>query len=481
MMNPSTRISRRKLLGTAAAAGVQLSLNRSLTDAAQRPGAGEFFDVAIVGAGLAGLTAARALTKSGINRIVVLDARDRVGGRTVNHDIGKGRVVEGGGQWVGPTQTAILELCKELGVETFKTYLKGRLIINDGGSRQEVPYGASGELTTKLQKKINSLAAQVPLNAPWRAKNAAQWDAMTLEDWMRHEAVKPEDRSSLNGSAALTLGTTPRHLSFLYFLYYVHSAGSLHDLESMEGGAQDSRIKGGSQILSLKMAKELGDKVRLGEPVQRIRHSDKSVIVETTKGSVEAAQVVMALMPGSCTRIRFEPELPEARRQLQARWVQNDGGIKINVVYDRPFWRERGLSGMSLSEGGPVPFTIDNTPPEGTPGVIMIFADSEALAKAPSQRKQQIIGGLVGLFGKAAGRPVGFYEMDWGAEKYTAGCVSPLEPGVLTKYGASLRPRIGRIHWAGTETSEKWTGYMDGAIRSGLVAAKEVARELSVR
>jgi monoamine oxidase len=480
-MKSSTRISRRKLLGTAAAAGVQLSLQRSVTEGSQLAGAREFFDVAIIGAGLAGLTAARELKKAGINRVVVFDARDRVGGRTVNHDIGKGRVVEGGGQWVGPTQTAILNLCKELGVDTFKTYLKGRLIINDSGSRLEVPYGASGELTAKLQKKIDALAAQVPLNAPWQAKQAAQWDAMTLEDWMRQESVKPEDRSSLNGAAALTLGTTPRHLSFLYFLYYVHSAGSLHDLESMEGGAQDSRIKGGSQILSLKMAKELGDRVRLGEPVQRIRQNDKSVVVETAKGSVEAAQVVIALMPGSCTRIRFEPELPEARRQLQARWVQHDGGIKFNVVYDRPFWRERGLSGMSLSDGGPVPFTIDNTPPEGTPGAIMIFADSEALAKAPSQRKQQIVGGLVGLFGKAAARPVGFYEMDWGAEKYTAGCVSPLEPRVLTKYGASLRPRIGRIHWAGTETSERWTGYMDGAIRSGLVAAREVARELRTR
>jgi monoamine oxidase len=480
-MHPSKRISRRKLLGTAAAAGVHLSLNRSVTVGFQRPGAGEFFDVAIVGAGLAGLTAARALTKSGINRIVVFDARDRVGGRTVNHDIGKGRVVEGGGQWVGPTQTAILSLCKELGVETFKTYLKGSLVYKAGGIRVEVPYGAAGEATTKLQKKIDALAAQVPLNAPWQAKKAVQWDAMTLEDWMRDEAVNAADRSTLSGAAALTLGTTPQRLSFLYFLYYVHSAGSLHDLESMGGGAQDSRIKGGSQILSLKMAKELADHVRLGEPVQRIRQNDKSVVVETTKGSIEAGQVVMALMPGSCTRIRFEPELPEARRQLQARWIQNEGGVKINVVYDRPFWRDRGLSGMSLSDAGPVPFTIDNTPPEGTPGVIMLFAESHELAKGSSARKQQIVNGLVGLFGKAAATPVAFYEMDWSAERYTAGCVSPLEPGVLTKYGAALRPRIGRIHWAGTETSEKWTGYMDGAIRSGLLAAKEVAKELAVR
>ncbi len=302
----------------------------------------------------------------------------------MNHDIGKGRVVEGGGQWVGPTQTAILSLCKELGVETFKTYLKGSLVYKAGGIRIEVPYAAAGEATTKLQKKIDALAAQVPLNAPWQAKKAAEWDAMTLEDWMRDEAVNAADRSTLSGAAALTLGTTPQRLSFLYFLYYVHSAGSLHDLESMGGGAQDSRIKGGSQILSLKMAKELADHVRLGEPVQRIRQNDKSVVVETTKGSVEAGQVVMALMPGSCTRIRFEPELPEARRQLQARWVQKEGGVKINVVYDRPFWRDRGLSGMSLSDAGPVPFTIDNTPPEGTPGVIMLFAESHELAKGSS-------------------------------------------------------------------------------------------------
>jgi monoamine oxidase len=478
-MNGSTKISRRKLIGTAAAAGVHLSLNRSLGDAFEHTAAPESFDVAIVGAGLAGLTAARELTKAGIDRIVVLEARDRVGGRTVNHNIGNGRVVEGGGQWVGPTQSAVLSLCKELGVETFKTYLQGKLVIKTGGIRLEVPYGAAGEMTSKLLKKIDALAAQVPLSAPWQAKRAAQWDAITLDDWMRAESVKAEDRSSLESAAALTLGTTPQRLSFLYFLYYVHSAGSLHELESMDGGAQDSRIKGGSQILSLKMAEALGDKVRLGQPVLRIRQNAKSVIVETTKGSVEVSQVVMALMPGSCNHIQFEPELPEVRRQLQAHSVQHDGGIKCNIAYERPFWRDRGMSGMSLSDTGPVPFTIDNSPPEGTPGVIAIFADSAKLPKAPSARKQQIIDGLVGLFGKAAANPIGFYQMDWGAEKYTAGCVSPLEPGVLTKYGASLRPRVGRIHWAGTETSEKWTGYMDGAVRSGLLVAKVISGELS--
>jgi monoamine oxidase len=479
-MNPPNKISRRTLLGTAAAAGVHLSLNRSAVTASESAGAPETFDVAIVGAGLAGLTAARELTKFGVKRIVVFDARDRVGGRTVNHDLGNGRVVEGGGQWVGPTQTAVLALCKELGVGTFKTWLKGNLIIKADGLHLQVPSAGPGELSSKLEKKIDALAAQVPLNAPWRAERATQWDAITLEDWMRSESVNAQDRSSLGSGAALTLGTTPQRLSFLYFLYYVHSAGGLHDLESMEGGAQDSRIQGGSQILSLKMAKELGDGVRLGQPVLRIRQNAKSVIVETAKGMVEASQVVMALMPGSCAHIRFEPALPEARRQLQARWVQNEGVTKINVAYPAPFWRERGLSGMSLSDSGPVPFTFDNTPPEGAPGVIALFADSRQLTKAPSARKQQIVNGLVGLFGKGAANPIGFYETNWAEEKYTAGCVSPLEPGVLTKYGASLRPRVGRIHWAGTETSERWTGYMDGAVRSGLFAAKEVARELGV-
>jgi monoamine oxidase len=434
--------------------------------------------VAVVGGGLSGLVAARELVKAGVERVVVLEARDRVGGRTVNHDIGNGHVAEGGGQWVGPTQTAILDLCKELGVETFKTYLKGKLIYRSGGLRLELPYGPASEPATALQKKIDALATQVPLNAPWRAEKAERWDALTLADWMRDEALNAPDRSSLSSAAALTLSTTPERLSFLYFLFYVHSAGGFHDLESMEGGAQDSRIKGGSQILSLKMAQQLGARVRLGRPVTRIARDDKGVTIETPAGTVRATRVVMALMPGCCAGIRFEPELPESRRQLQSRWVQRGNAMKINVVYEKPFWRDRGLSGMSLTDTSVVPFTTDNSPPDGNPGVILILTSTERLAKDAAARKKQVLDALVELFGKEARNATGFYEIDWGAEKYTAGCVSPLEPGVLTKYGASLRPRIGRIHWAGTETSEKWTGYMDGAVRAGQLAAKEVAREL---
>ena len=472
------RWSRRKFLITTAAtaAGTATSgITRSACAYAQQVPRASNVDVAIVGAGISGLTTARELVKAGIDNIVVLEARDRVGGRTYNHDIGKGHVAEGGGQWVGPTQTAILELCEELGVGTFETYLKGNLIYRTGAGQMEVPYPMSGQPLTPTQKRIDQLAATVPLNAPWKAERAEEWDAISLADWARANGVRGEALGDLQTAAALTLGSSAEQLSFLYFLYYVHSAGSLHDLETMKGGAQDSRIEGGSQILSIKMAEALGDKVRLSSPVSRIVQSDDGVLIETAGAKISAKQLVMALMPGSCTHIQFEPHLPEARAQLQKKSVQRSSGVKYNVVYDRPFWRERGLNGMLIGDAGPLGFTTDNSPPDGSLGVILVITGIEGLGGTLAARKKRIVTELADVFGEQANDVIGFHEMDWGGERYTAGCVSPLAPGVLTQYGAALRESVGRIHWAGTETAEVWTGYMDGAVRAGRHTAKRIA------
>jgi monoamine oxidase len=438
-------------------------------------------NVVIVGAGLAGLTAARELVRAGIQAVLVLEARDRVGGRTLNQPIGGGRVVEAGGQWVGPTQTAILALAADLNVKTFKTYNRGKAVFFMGGKRGTGEGGFALKAYADFalaQKKLERLARAVPLAAPWRASAAADYDKQTLAAWVKKNTQTADARALFDMTVASALGD-PSQVSLLYFLFYLRSAGGFKMLDGVEGGAQDSRFVGGSQMLSLKMAKALGERVLLGCPVTKIVDAGKGPVrVEGKRLVVTAKRVIVAMMPADTKRITFDPPLPDRRRGLVRHW-QTAPAFKVNVVYDKPFWRADRLNGQGLWDVPPVAFTFDNSPPEGTPGVLVAFLSSaKDLPRAAAQRRQAVLRALARCFGDRALKATGYFETDWGQDAWTAGCVSPVGPGVLTRYGTSLREPVGRIHWAGTETAEMWTGYMDGAVRSGQRVAKEVLDKL---
>jgi monoamine oxidase len=186
----------------------------------------------------------------------------------------------------------------------------------------------------------------------------------------------------------------------------------------------------------------------------------------------------VAIAPTLAGRIDYAPALPALRDQLTQR-VPQGSVIKVEAVYPEPFWRAQGLSGSSYSDGSPIQFTYDNSPPGGRPGVLLGFvAGSEARrlgTLSPAARRRAVLTSFVGLFGPAATHPRSLIEHDWSAEEYTRGCYAGfLPPGVWSDYGSALRAPVGHIHWAGTETAEVFTGYMDGAVRSGERAAVEV-------
>jgi len=440
-------------------------------------------DFVVVGAGLAGLCAARDLVAGGAS-VLVLEARDRVGGRLLNEEIGDGKVVEVGGQWVGPSQDRVLALVRELGLETFATHGAGEnLVVYRGRLRRfrgTIPPINAAVLVDveQAQRRLNRLARRVPLDAPWEAPGARRLDSQTAATWMRRNMLTPAGRALLELGIESVWAAQPEEISLLHMLFYVHSAGSLELLFDTEGGAQQDRIVGGSQLLAIRLAERLGDRVVLGAPVRRIVHGEGEVVAQADGTSVKARRAILAIAPPLAGRIAYEPPLPGFRDQLTQRMPLGTVA-KCMAIYEEPFWRREGLSGQALSDSRPVKLTFDNSPPDGTPGVLLGFLEGRSARElgrlAPEDRRRAVLGCFARLFGPRAASPTGYVERLWADEEWTRGCYgSHLPPGAWTSFGPALRPPIGALHWAGAEYATVWNGYMDGAVSSGELAAGDV-------
>src|SRR3954451_13102063 len=381
-------------------------------------------DVVVVGAGLAGLVAARDVRAAG-KSVVVLEARDRVGGRLLNEDIGDGRVVEVGGQWIGPTQHRMVALARATGVETYPTYNEGENVIEWRGRMRRykgaIPRINAGILldTLRTQKKLERLARTVPLDAPWTAPRARELDSQTFDTWLRRTTVTRGARTLFEIGAEAVWAAEPADLSLLHVLFYVNSAGGFDALIGTDGGAQEQRFVGGSQRVPIALAERLGDAVVLDAPVRRIAHGADGV-------TASAARAILALPPTLTSRLVYDPILPGHRDQLTQRMPQ--GTVwKCMAVYDRPFWRDDGLTGQATSDVGPVRTTFDNTPHgDGAPGVMLAFLEGDHARRAgllePDQRRRQVLGCFTRFFRRQASKPLEYVERSWAEEEWTRGC-----------------------------------------------------------
>jgi monoamine oxidase len=445
-------------------------------------------DLVVIGAGLAGLSAARAAAAAGAS-VVVVEARDRVGGRVLNEEIGGGEIVEVGGQWIGPTQDRLAALASELGVATFPTHGAGDNVIEYGGRlrryRGTIPRINPVVLldVERAQRRLNRMARRVPLDAPWEAPGAAALDGQTAATWMRRNLATKAGRMLLELGIEAVWAAQPEDMSLLHVLFYIHSAGSLQMLFDTEGGAQQDRFVGGSQRIPLLMAEQLGrENVLLEAPVRAIRRAEHGVTVEADGATVRARRAVVAVAPTLAGRIAYDPPLPGFRDQLTQRMPLGTVA-KCMAIFDEPFWRAEGLSGQGTSDTGPVKLTFDNSPPTGSPGVLLGFLEGRRARELgrlrPEQRRAAVVDCFARLFGPRAARPDAYVERLWAEEEWSRGCYGCHMPtGAWTAYGAALREPIGPLHWAGAEYATVWNGYMDGAVRSGEAAARAVLERL---
>lgn len=445
------------------------------------------YDAVVVGAGLSGLYAARELARRG-RSVAVLEARDRVGGRTWSHRLGHD-TVDLGAQWIGPTQDRVAQLCAELGVRTFPQHAEGRKILEIDGRlstyRGTVPSLSPRSLLV-LQATISRLdwlSSRLPGGVALAARQARAWDGQSVEVWKRLAVPSHDAQVVLDGAVRAILAAEPGDVSLLFFLFYLRSGGGLMRLADIKGGAQQDRLHGGTQQLSQGLAAHLpSDALLLDAPVHAIRQASDGVVVMSKRGNVNARYAVVAVPPPLAAAIDYTPGLPPARAAL-IRQMPMGASIKCIMAYQRPFWRDRGLSGEILSNTSAFCMTFDDSPADGSYGAIVAFIQgAQAQAwhrRSTAERATMLRDELVRLFGPQAAQPLGYLEKNWIDDPWSQGCYAAfMPPGVMTAYGAALRTPAGRIHWAGTETAERWNGYMDGAIEAGARAAAEVEARL---
>lgn len=479
-----SKLSRRQLVGGGSALLVGAGFESRVPAAAQdRLRA----DVCVVGAGYAGLTAAYRLKQAG-RKVILLEARNRVGGRSLTAEVKGGGWIDLGGQWVGPTQDRFYALIKEMGGETYPTPNFGKTLqrgILDPNTFVRIESETSSrypgsDLVEAGFKKIDDLAATLDRDKPWEHPDAAQLDATTFAEWLRRNIDNENARAMVGAEVSSVACASPEEISILEIAFLVRACNGLDKLFGTQGGAQQDRLIGGTQPIAQKVAERLGNDILLGKPVRRIQWTEQEAVVYSDDISVAARHVIVCTPPHLAGAIEYDPSPPTDRVQVTQRWPQGLV-IKVQMIYSEPYWRADGLNGASLDYRAVVGETADSGVPEkySNKGIMTGFiysGDARKVAPLPAaERRKLVLDEMSQRFGPKALNPIDYHEMNWSTQQWTRGCFTGfLTPGATYLFRSAVRDPVGPLHWAGTENSTIWPSFIDGAIRSAERAVAEV-------
>ncbi len=435
-------------------------------------------DVIVIGGGLAGLSAAQHLSAGGAS-VVVLEARDRVGGRVRSQRLDTGLTIDLGAQLLGDVQPRVSALVAEIGLTRVPTHSAGDVLY--------VPApGAPAKRTSADSRGLSFLHQLDLLQAARRSEGAmrhpgredvARLDSLTAAEYLRGITLLDESHDVIAAALEEGLCVPLDTVSAYELLAQLASAGGLESQEASE----EWFLAEGTQPIAQHLAAELGARVVRHSPVRTVERDGDGVRVTATSGVYRARDVVVAVPPQLYADIGVPALLPQHRRQAVAGWVRADV-VKTVLVFDRPFWRDRGLSGVVQSPGGLANAVIDGSPADGSAGVLVLFATSRSgrlfgRTAAEADRVGQAVSWLGELLGGPVPWPSAARSVDWSADRWSRGGYASHRGIGGWVLAPDLFAPCGPLHFAGTETATEWRGFMEGALQSGERAAAEITTE----